>query len=518
MKETNFSTVVEMLEKSVQAFPRRTALVFGAKTINYTELMDTSSKLAQALWEKGVGELDKVSLWLPNCPEYVYSFFAVTMLRAKVCPINIMFKREEAKFVLEDCEAEIMVTTIDKLDDAMNLLDRVESLKYLIVVSLSKHYENVFDFYTLVDKSIPLRKKAPIRSDDCAEILYTSGTTGKPKGAVLTHKNLAGNIYDCRKALAVTGKDTFICILPLFHSFSSTVCMLLPLSLGGKVVLMRTIKPFKRVIRAILKHRVTVFVAVPPLYNILSEMKMPTTQRLLSYVLNPVRICISGASALPYPVWEKFEAKFKRPLIQGYGLTEASPVVSLNPVKGRKKPESIGLPLPSVQVKVVDDQDRTLDTDEVGELCAKGPNVMRGYLHAEDATRKALKGGWLHTGDLAKIDEDGFIHIMGRSKDMINVRGFNVYPKEIEDLLYKHPHIKEAAAVGVFHKHRGEVPVVFIVSSRDLHVSEVREYLRANLASYKVPLKIIFKEALPKNPTGKVLKTELKKEVENIFK
>lgn len=518
MRKDKVSNLAQVLEKSAAKYSARTILVFGAKKVMYKELLNFSKKLAQGLWELDVGELNKVCLWLPNCPEYLYSFFGVIMLRAIVCPVNFMYKREEAKFILEDCEAKVLITSIDKLEDAENILSRLDTLKYVIVVSSPKHTENILDFYTVVHKSIPLTKRFPASSDDSAEILYTSGTTGKPKGAVLTHKNLITNIEDCRKVLRVTRRDSFICILPLFHSFASTVCMLLPLSCGAKIVLMRTIKPFKRVIRAIFKNRVSVFVAVPSLYSILGEMKISKYKLWLSYVVNPVRVCISGAAALPVSVWKKFEQKYKRPLLQGYGLTEASPVVSINPLKRRQKPDSIGLPLPSIEVKVVNKEERILSAHEVGELCVKGPNVMKEYYNSEEETKKALKDGWLHTGDLAKIDEAGFIYIMGRLKDMINVRGFNVYPKEIEDLLYKHPHIQEAAVVGVPHRRRGEVPVAFVVKKGDVREREIIEYLRANLASYKVPLKIIFKEILPKNPTGKILKRELKAEIEHVFK
>ena len=516
--EFNPSNLVEMLDIVAKKYPKRIALIFGAKKITYQQLLEISKKLSSSLYNLGIRKGDKVALWLFNCPEFIYSFFAVLRLGAVVIPINSMFKREEAKFLIENSKARVLICSIDKIEDAQNILSRVSSLNYIISVPCPSENKILLDFYHLIKNKPEFDKEIDIEEEDLAEIIYTSGTTGKPKGACLTHKNLLSNIKDCSQAIKVSKKDCFICILPLFHSFASTVCIFLPIYKGAKIVIMRALRPFKRVLRAIFKHRVTIFAGVPSIYAILSEVKISFFKRWTSIILNPVRLYISGAAALPYQVWEKFERKFKRILLQGYGLTEASPVVSLNPLR-RRKPQSVGIPLPSVRVKVVDKEGKELKEDEIGELLVKGPNVMKGYYNLEEETIRVLKDGWLYTGDLAKIDKDGFIYIMGRIKEMINVRGLNVYPKEIEDLLYKYPSIKEAAVVGVEHRYRGEVPVAFVVKEKeDLTEKEVINYLRANLASYKVPLRIFFKENLPKNLTGKILKRELEKEVKELFK
>ena len=516
--ENNYCNLIEMFDAGVSKYAKRVALVFGSKKITYEELGITSRKLTSGFAQLGVNAFDKVAVWLPNCPEFVYAYFAILRLKATIVPINTMFKREEARFVIEDSLAKILICSIDKVSDSQTILSRLDSLKQ--VVSLPAPQENSLtqDFYKLIEQNSEFNHRGEILSDMVAQILYTSGTTGKPKGACLSHKNLISNVEDCAGSIRVSKRDCFICILPLFHSFASTICMLLPLSKGAKIVIMRTIRPFKRVVRAIFKNRVTIFTAVPSIYNILSEAKFPRLGLLLSIFINPLRLCISGAATLPSGVWKKFQHRFRRPLLQGYGLTEASPVVSLNPLFGKRKPESVGRVLPTVRVKVVDKQARDLPEGEVGELLVKGPNVMKGYYHLEEETKKALRNGWLYTGDLAKIDKEGFIYIMGRLKDMINVRGLNVYPREIEDLLYKYPCIREAAVVGVVHRHRGEVPVAFVVSEKATPEREVIKYLRANLASYKIPLRVFFKDALPKNTTGKILKRELQKEVEDIFK
>jgi long-chain acyl-CoA synthetase len=509
--------LVEVLDTSARKYSRRIALVFGRKVITYRELASLTKKLATSLYTIGVSEGDRVALWLPNCPEFVYSFFAILRLKAIVVPINNMFKREEARFIVEDSHAKILISSIDKISDSENILSRLEALKNIISLPAPYHHRGVLDFNTLIKKAEEFDKEVKIKEDDLAEIIYTSGTTGKPKGACLTHKNLLSNIKDCAELIHLRPQDVTICLLPLFHSFASTVCMLLPIYRGAKIVIMRAVKPFKRVIRAILKHRVTIFVGVPSLFSILSEVRMHPLGIILGILINPIRLCISGAAALPFEVWRKFEKRFKRPLLQGYGLTEASPVVSINPLKGKRKPESVGLPLTSLKVKVIDKAGRALGNDRVGELLVKGPNVMKGYYNLPEDNKTTLTDGWLHTGDLAKIDADGYIYIMGRIKEMINVRGLNVYPREIEDLLYKHPGVKETAVVGVEHRHRGEAPVAFVVKNGEIGEKELIAYLRANLASYKVPLRVLFKEALPKNTTGKILKRELQEEVKGLF-
>lgn len=508
--------LVEMLESAAAAYPGNTALVFGTKKVIYKELLGISKKLSAALYDLGVREFDKTALWLPNCPEFVYSFFAVLRLRAVVVPVNTMFRREEAKFVIEDSSSKILICSIDKLVDSENILSRINTLKYVISLP-SPQDKAAFGFYELINEKKEFDKRINIEDNDTAQIMYTSGTTGRPKGACLSHKNLISNIKDCSSVIRVTHRDCFICVLPLFHSFASTVCMLLPIYSGAKIVLMRAVRPFKRVIRAILKHRVTVFVGVPSFYAILSEAKFPRFALFLSIFINPVRLCISGAAALPLSVSLKFTKRFKRPLLQGYGLTEASPVVSLNPLKGKRKPDSIGVVLPSVDVKVVDSQGKDLPKGDVGELLVRGPSVMKGYHNLSEATSMVLKEGWLYTGDSARIDDQGFIYIMGRLKEMINVRGLNVYPREIEDVLYRHPKVKETAVVGVNHKHRGEVPVAFVVKNGQVAEREIIGYLRANLASYKIPLKVFFRDSLPKNAAGKILKNDLQKEVEGVF-
>ena len=504
----------ELLSNSAKKHPLRTAIVFGQKKINYKTLDEMTSQIAAGLIDLGIKKQDRIALFLDNCPEFVIAYFAILKAGAVVVPINYMFKIEEAKYILENSESICLVTSRTYVEMAEELRLRVESLKYIITTGHSK--EDVIDFNRLKRNPQNRLEKISPEPNDLAVILYTSGTTGYPKGAMLSHYNLISNAKDSAEAIKATYKETIICILPLFHSFAATVCMILPLSIGAKIVIMKSVRPFKRVIRAIRKNRVSIFVAVPSVYNILKNMKFPRIfNSPLIRLFNPVKICISGAAALPVEIFKGFEKKFRIPLLEGYGLTEASPVVTLNPLKGIRKAGSIGINLSgNIELKIVDEKDNPLGPNEVGELLVKGPNVMLGYYKQEEATRQTIKDGWLYTGDMAKFDEDGYVYIVGRKKEMVNVRGFNVYPREIEEVLYQNPKIKEVAVIGIADPHKGEVPKAFVVLKENTSASEheIIEYLRQRLADYKIPKYIEFRGALPKNTTGKILKRILKDE------
>jgi len=504
----------ELLYLSAQKHPHRTAIAFGQKRISYKELDELTGRIAAGLIELGIKKQDKVALFLDNCPEFVISYFSVLKAGAVVVPVNYMFKMEEAKFILEDSQAICLITSRAYVDMAEELRLRADSLKYIITTA--KAGDDTIDFNRIKkDNPEALHKVSP-GPHDLAVILYTSGTTGHPKGAMLTHDNLISNAFDSAEAIKATYKDTCICILPLFHSFAATVCMNLPLLIGAKIVIMKSVMPFRRVIRSIRKHRVSVFVGVPSIYNILKDIKLPGIFRSpLIKLFNPVRICVSGAAALPVETFKGFQEKFRIPLLEGYGLTEASPVVTLNPLKGIKKAGSIGIALSmNILLKLVDDKDTPLGPNEVGELLVKGPNVMQGYYKQAEATTATLKDGWLYTGDMAKFDSDGYVYIVGRKKEMVNVRGLNVYPREIEEVLYQNPKIKETAVIGIPDIHRGEVPIGFVVLKEGENATEheIIQYLRERLASFKVPKHIEFRQFLPKNTIGKILKRILQDE------
>ncbi len=512
-----YQNISDILDLSCRKYPKNTAIVFGQKKINYQSLHESTCRIAAGLIKLGIKKEEKVAILLDNCPEFVISYFSILKAGAVVVPINYMFKMEEVKYILEDSQASCLITCRAYAEMAQELRLRVDTLKYIITANRAGN--DIPDFEQIKNNGSVILEKALSQTadiDETAVILYTSGTTGHPKGAVLSHRNLIANALDCSKAIRLSHKDTVICILPLFHSFAAMVCMLLPLLIGGKTVIMKSVRPFKRIIRAIRKNRVTVFVAVPSVYNILKEMRLPRLFRSpLIRFFNPLKICISGAAALPEDTLMKFEKKFRLPLLEGYGLTEASPVVTLNPLKGIRKPGSIGIALSkNIELKVIDELGHTLGYEQIGELLVKGPNVMQGYYRLAQASEEVLRDSWLHTGDMARIDSQGYVYIVGRKKEMINVRGFNVYPREIEEVLYQNPAIKETAVIGVSDEHKGEVPKAFVVLKENIRMSEqeILHYLRERLANYKIPKHIEFRPDLPKNTSGKILKRLLRDE------
>ncbi|MDP2943693.1 MAG: long-chain fatty acid--CoA ligase [Candidatus Omnitrophota bacterium] len=504
----------ELLRASATKHPAKVAIVFGQKKIHYRMLNELTDRIAAGLVGLGIKKQDKVGIFLDNCPEFVIGYFAIIKSGGTAVPINYMFKMEEAKFILQDCAATCLITSPAYIAMAEELRIRVDSLKYIITTAKIK--EGILDLNSLKKDNPEILNKISTAPSDLAVILYTSGTTGFPKGAMLSHYNLISNAMDSAQAIKATHKDTFICILPLFHSFAATVCMNLPLVVGAKIVIMKSVRPFKRLIRAVRKNRVSVFVAVPSIYNILKDIKLPKifNSPLIKF-FNPIRLCISGAAALPVETFTGFEKRFRIPLMEGYGLTEASPVVTLNPLKGVRKAGSIGLALSkNIELKIVNDKSETIGVEEIGELLVKGPTIMGGYYKQKEASAEVLKDGWLATGDMAKSDQDGYIYIVGRKKEMVNVRGLNVYPREIEEVLYQNPKIKEAAVIGIADAHKGEVPMGFVVLKEGEMAGEheIIQYLRERLASYKIPKYIEFRTSLPKNTSGKILKRVLKEE------
>jgi long-chain acyl-CoA synthetase len=473
------------------------AVFWGHQEYTFDWLQTQARYLALSLQRQfGVRPGDRVALWLKNCPEFIPSLFGVFQAGAVVVPVNNFLKPSEISFILADADINVLVTDHTMAEHLPELSALRPGLKVWHVEEFSKPGNGEGQSAT--------GDLANVSAEDLAVIIYTSGTTGRPKGAMLTHGNLLHNVESCRQVLQAVDHDRFVVLLPMFHSFMMTVGVLLPMIVGGSVLLIRSLHPPKAVLQEILSRQATILPAVPSFFRTLAGAALPPGL--------PLRLCISGGAPLPVEILREFNRTMPMPLIEGYGLSEASPVVSLNPIAGPWKEGSIGIPIPDVEVSVQDDEGRLLPVGDTGEICVRGGNVMRGYWNRPDETAQTLRQGWLLTGDIGHRDTDGYYFITDRKKDMLIVNGINVYPREIEEVLYQIPGVKEAAVVGVPDARRGEHPVAFVAAKEGATLDEktILHFIRERLADYKVPKKVNFMPSLPRTSTGKVLKRELR--------
>ena len=488
-----------MLNESCRRYPESTAVVFEGRKLTYREMDADVEKLAARIIRLGAGEGGRVGILLSNCPEFVVSYFAILRAGSSVVPLNTMFKEEELKYILRDSEVRLLITSSGFAQVSGELSAELPNLQHVVTLDDNDGKEEEPGGIGRVFPQVP--------GEEVACIMYTSGTTGRPKGAMLTHSNLLSNVSSVRKAFESNLPESVLCILPMFHAFAATACMLFPFSLGATVVIVDGFSPL-HVLDEMSENRVTMFVGVPPMYAVLANTQIPEGCDLSSW-----RIAVSGGAALPVSVMKAFEEKYKVPIYEGDGPTECSPVTVVNPIGGKRKPGSVGKPVPGVEMKIFDEEGKELPDEKLGEIVVKGPNVMKGYLNQPEATAEAIKDGWFHTGDIGKRDRDGYFYILDRKKDMVNVAGFNVYPREIEEVLNSHPKISEAAVIAVADAGlKGEIPKAFVVlkEGNQMTKREVITCCREKLADFKVPKYVEFRESLPKTPTGKVLKKALR--------
>src|SRR4051812_29804979 len=477
---------------SARQHKEKTAIFWGDQLFSFGEVLEESSKLAAHLRDHlGLKPGQRVGLWLKNCPEFVPVLFGILQAGGVVVPLNNFYKPDEVHYILKDSGANILITEVGMAEQTSALLKMLPETKIWKVEGL----------HSLPAAAVVLPESA---RSDLALIIYTSGTTGRPKGAMLSHGNLLANVESCREMLAAVDHDRFVVLLPMFHSFMMTVCVLLPMLIGGSMVLIKTLHPAKNVILEILKHGATILPAIPQFFRSLAGAGLPPNQ--------PLRLCISGGAPLPGEILKEFNARIPVPLIEGYGLSEASPVVSMNPLAGPWKAGSIGVPVPGVEMRIQDEKGNHLPAGTTGEIAVRGDNVMLGYWNQPEESSKVLRDGWLLTGDIGHADAHGYYYITDRKKDMLLVNGINVYPREIEEIIYQFPGVKEAAVVGVPDHRRGEQPVAFVspCDGAQLEEKSLHQHIRAKLADYKVPRRIVIIPTLPKNATGKVLKTVLR--------
>ncbi len=485
-----------LLTDTAERFGDHTALKLDDAEVTYELLDEGSARVAGLLAQKGFEPGDRVGIMLPNVPYFALTYYGVLRAGGVVVPMNVLLKGREVEFYLSDPEAKLLFGWHDFAEAAEKGAEAVGAEAILVKPG---------EFEELVGDIEPARELAEVEDDDTAVILYTSGTTGKPKGAELTHANLYRNA-DVATTLAQTSEeDVVLGALPLFHSFGQTCGLNATIRQGGLLTLIPRFDP-AHALEIIQRDKVTIFQGVPTMFG-----GMLNSDRREEFDVSSLRVCMSGGAAMPGEVMRGFEEAFGCKVLEGYGLSETSPVASFNHPDKERKVGSIGTPIEGVEMKVVDDDGNDVEQGEVGEIVIKGHNIMKGYWKREEATKESIKDGWFATGDMGKIDEDGYFFIVDRKKELIIRGGYNVYPREIEEVLYEHPAIEEAAVVGVPDDNMGEEvgAAVVLKKGEDLSEDELRDYVKEQVASYKYPRKIWFADELPKGPTGKILKREI---------
>ena len=477
--------------------PDAVALKLDGLQISFAQLEDSSARVAGHLASIGVEAGDRVGLMLPNVPGFAAIYYGILRLGAVVVPMNVLLKERETSFYLSDPEAKAVFAWHDFADAAG--AGAREAGAELIVVSPG-------EFGALLAAATPLAEVAARAETDTAVILYTSGTTGTPKGAELTHGNLGRNAEATQRLFSMTGEDVILGSLPLFHSFGQTCSLNAGIRAGAKLTLLPRFEPDKA-LEIIERDRVTLFMGVPTMYSaILNSPSAPSADA------GSLRICVSGGASLPVELMRSFEQHFGCVILEGYGLSETSPVASFNHPDGVRKPGSIGTPIEGVEMRVVDDAGKPVADGEVGEIVIRGHNVMKGYWNRPEATAEAIReGGWFFSGDMARIDEDGCYFIVDRKKDLIIRGGYNVYPREIEEVIYEHAAVAEAAVIGVPHDELGEEVAAFVALKPGAQASadELKAHVKDQVAAYKYPRHVWVIDELPKGPTGKILKRSL---------
>lgn len=526
--------VPALLDETAGRFSDHTASIFFGAEMTFGTLHRLTGRFAAALVRLGVRPGDRVALHLPNSPQFLIAYYGALRPGAVVVPFNPLYVEREIEHQLADSGAEVSVT-LDLFYPRIAEVRQRTRVREIVVTRINDffppllralyplkarreghlvHIPPARDIHRLTALLNEPAEPPAVALDpgSIAVLLYTGGTTGMPKGAVLTHRNLVSNVLQCRAWFTglTPGRDTAVAVIPFFHSYGMTSAMNFAVSTGTRLALIPRFQ-LDLLLKAIARYRPKIFPGVPTLYTAI--INAPDVGR---YDLRSIAACISGAAALPLEIQSRFEALTGGRLVEGYGLTEASPVTHANPINGTRKAGSIGIPFPDTDAKIVDMETgaRTLVPGEVGELVIAGPQVMQGYWQRPDETALVLRGGWLYTGDLAKMDEDGYFFIVDRKKEMIITGGMNVFPREVEEALYAHPAVMEASALGVPDAYRGEIVKAFVVlrPGSQATAEEIIEHCRKLLAPFKVPKTVEFRSQLPKSLVGKILRRVLMEE------
>ncbi|RKY88589.1 long-chain fatty acid--CoA ligase [candidate division KSB1 bacterium] len=520
-----------LLQEVAEKHGEKPAIFFFGRILTFDQLNCLIDRFAAILHHLGIGKGDRVAIVLPNLPQYPIVHYAIMRLGAVIVPVNPLYVERELKYQLNDSGAKaaivlnlvyprlkairaetslenIIVTSVkDYLPPLLKLLYRFKERKKGTVARVKKE-PGVHFFMELMKQKLPSAPEVKVSVNDVAMFLYTGGTTGVSKGTVLTHENLVANAFQTRSWVSDIrdGEEVILSALPFFHSYGMTTCMHLSLVCHSKALLVPRFDT-RQVLKLVQKHRVTIFPGVPTMYIAINN--YPDVNK---YDLSSIRACISGGAALPVEVQRQFERLTGGRLVEGYGLSEASPVTHANPLYGLRKEGSIGVPFPSTEAKIVDlETCEDLPVGEIGELAVRGPQVMQKYWNRPEETQQTLRDGWLLTGDVARMDEDGYFYIVDRKKELIITSGFNVYPREIEEVLFQHPKVAEAAVIGVPDAHRGEVIKAYVVvkEGKTATTEEIISFCQGKLARFKIPKIVEFRSELPKSMIGKVLRRVL---------
>jgi long-chain acyl-CoA synthetase len=506
LTERNSRSQADLLPDAAAAHPDKAALVAGDRSITYAELDDRVRRVAGALAGIGVSEGDRVAFLLGTRPEFVEVLHGAWRLGAVAAPLNVMLTPEEAGYILADAEAKVVVAERSLLPTVLAVRDRLAALDHVLVVG-GRSPRKTLSYEKLLSRAPQAPASAPVEGD-LALLAYTAGTTANPKGAALTHGNLLANLDQMARvpALREAESDVILLALPLFHIYALNVVLGITIREGATAVLVERFDPV-RTLELVERHRVTALFGAPPMFGAWLRAAEGRT-----FDLSSVRLAVSGAAPLPGEVLAAFRERFGITIWEGYGLTETAPAVSTNALGAEPKPGSIGIVLPGVEVRLIDDRGEDVEEGDPGEIVVRGPNVFAGYWRKPDETEAALHDGWFRTGDVAYRDEDGYLYIVDRSKDLVIVSGFNVYPKEVEEAIEGHPLVAECAVIGVPDERTGEAvkALVVPVPGAALTEDDVMEHCRGRLARFKWPREVLLVADLPKHITGKVLRRRLR--------
>ncbi len=512
----NLST---LLESSARAYPQKTAYSFGDRDYSFAAINGVANQIANGLRSIGIQPGDKVGLSCLNLPYFPMIYYGILKAGAVVVPLSVLLKDEEIAYHLSDSEAKAYFCFEGTAELPMGQMgykgfNNAPECQHFFMITANpaapSPIEGTRTLGSLMHGQSPQAEPVRTGADDTAVIIYTSGTTGRPKGAELSHSNLLINAVICADLFRLTENDRVIIVLPLFHIFAMTCLMNAFLYRGAQAVLLPRFDA-EAVLGLMDKHEITVFAGVPTMYWGL--VNYSTDKFDMAKITTNLRICASGGAALPVQVLKDFEAKYSTPVLEGYGMSEGSPVVTFNQLNVGRKPGSIGTPVWGVEVKLMDDKGVEVPTGEKGELWYRGHNVMKGYFKRPEANVETITDGWLHSGDVAIKDEDGFYFIVDRTKDMIIRGGLNVYPREIEEVIIQHPAVSLVAVIGVPDDKMGEEVKAYIVKKEDAQLTkdQIMEFAKSKLAAYKYPRIVEFLDSLPMSATGKILKKELRK-------